>query len=259
MNSRKIDYDQISATYNRRYDHNKMEQLIEEVKSCVKIDYGDSILEVGCGTAYWLNLFSQHTNKLFGTDLSLGMLNQAFQRNQSFNLVQANADLLPFKYESFANILCINALHFFDQNKFFSSCNSFLNQEGKLVLVILDLHSPQSDWYAYKYFSGIKQFDYSRFKPVNEIIENLKQNNFTEIKYNTVQKIKDVFVNEEVFNDPFLSKEESSTLAWLSDKEYSKGLGKIRNDISKAMQNKEQINFIKEFYFVLITAQKKNL
>lgn len=256
MYSQKIDYDKISETYNRRYEHNRLSKVIEELKKTVSVDKNSSLLDVGCGTAYWLDQFSNDTSNLFGIDLSFGMLQKAAQRNKHLKLVQATAELLPFKQKSFDTIICINALHFFNAYKFINDCSILLKPHGKIVLVVLDLHNHESYWYAYDYFMRIKEFDYYRFNSIDKIEDNLTQHNFYNVGHKTVQVIEDVFINEEVFTDPFLNKEESSTLSWLSNEEYSNGLEKIKKAVKEANERKEKIAFHKKFYFALISAQR---
>lgn len=255
MNSQKIDYDKISQTYDRRYEQNALSQIAEELKKKLNIKENSSLLDVGCGTAYWLNFFANETSYLFGADLSLGMLRKASERNKHIKLVQASAGFLPFKPNSIDSIFCINALHFFDTDNFIIECSKLLKLNGNIILVVLDLQNPESTWYAYDYFEGIKEFDYNRFNSVENIVSKLKKNNFIDIRTKIVQVVEDIFNNEEVFKDPFLSKMESSTLAWLTDEEYADGLNKIKQTVSETIKRKEKITFTKKFHFVLISAQ----
>ncbi len=252
----KIDYDKISKTYNRRYEHNRLSEVIEELKKTITLNRNSIMMDVGCGTAYWLDHFSNDTSNLFGVDLSFGMLQKAAQRNKYFKLVQASAEFLPYKEKSFDIIICINALHFFNTNHFINECSTLLKPNGNIVLVVLDLHNPESYWYAYNYFKSIKEYDYNRFESIDKIEDNLKQNNFRKVSHKIVQVVEDVFINKEVFKDPFLKKEESSTLAWLSDEEYLNGLDKIKKAVSGADERNEKITFNKKFHFALISAQR---
>jgi len=93
-------YDKISKGYN---DLHKEEQL-KKVKLIIKLlnIKNESVLDIGCGTAFYSNLFKNYT----GIDNSQGMLKQAKAK-----VILGNAESLPFKDNSFNTVISITAIH----------------------------------------------------------------------------------------------------------------------------------------------------
>lgn len=93
-------YDQISEGYNELHK----EEQIKKVKLIIKLlDIKDEkILDIGCGTAFYSNLFKNYT----GIDNSQGMLDQAKAK-----VILANAESLPFEDNSFGAVISVTAIH----------------------------------------------------------------------------------------------------------------------------------------------------
>ncbi|MFZ1545730.1 MAG: class I SAM-dependent methyltransferase, partial [Candidatus Nitrotoga sp.] len=73
----KLNYDQIASDYNQRYPDSQTwdrGQALLKLASQLK---AKTILEVGSGTGFWLNLLHQVTPRLYGLDFSAGMISQA--------------------------------------------------------------------------------------------------------------------------------------------------------------------------------------
>jgi ubiquinone/menaquinone biosynthesis C-methylase UbiE len=92
-------YDQISSGYDELHS----EEQLKKVKLIIElIDIGDEkVLDVGCGTALYGDLFSDYT----GMDNSKGMLEKS-----KYNVQYGEAEELPFLDDSFDCVISITAL-----------------------------------------------------------------------------------------------------------------------------------------------------
>ncbi len=101
-------YNIISKSYNELYKEeqlNKIKIILKELNLKDK----EKVLDVGCGTAFYKNLFKNYT----GIDNSKGMLS----KSKTKNLIYGNAENLPFKDKSFSVVICITAIHNFKDYK----------------------------------------------------------------------------------------------------------------------------------------------
>ncbi len=99
-------YDEISEGYNELH---KEEQL-KKVKIIIKElnITNEKVLDVGCGTAFCSNLFQNYT----GIDPSKRMLEQS-----KANVIQAEAENLPFKDKEFDIVISVTAIQNFKDIK----------------------------------------------------------------------------------------------------------------------------------------------
>ncbi|MCX7876816.1 MAG: class I SAM-dependent methyltransferase [Melioribacteraceae bacterium] len=251
----KDNYKNISDVYDLRYASNNLEEINIFIQNAINKFNPKNILEIGCGTCYWLSKLEHNSKLTVGLDLSRSMLNVALKKLKSSHLINGNAEIIPLKTNSFDFIFCVNALHFFSNtNKFFYDSFQLLKNNGILLLVFIDIHSSNNEFYFYNYFDGVKEKDEKRFLQKEVIINLLKENNYKILSIDNVEHISRLFYGEEVFSDPFLNKEQSSQLAFLTNEVYQKGLIIIRKQIKL---NPEK-SFRTEITFWGMTAQKIN-
>ena len=98
-----LEYDKSAETYNSRYSNL---QYSKYQKALSNLELNGKILDLGCGTS----LLSKFLNMdLVGVDISMKMLQQGVG-----DAVQAQAELLPFKDNSFDYVLSFVALMNFE-------------------------------------------------------------------------------------------------------------------------------------------------
>jgi len=98
-------YNSISGSYNKLH---KREQLnkIRTIKNNLEIKKQDFLLDVGCGTG----IFAEEFNCIkIGIDPSIDMLKQG--KNAFY--IQAYAENLPFRDNSFDKVISVTAIHNF--------------------------------------------------------------------------------------------------------------------------------------------------
>ena len=76
------------------------------------------VLDVACGTGIYTRSIAKNVNKIFGIDISQGMLEKGISlayNNEIFNIefIRANVEKIPFRNNFFDGACCSGALHLF--------------------------------------------------------------------------------------------------------------------------------------------------
>ena len=244
MPTKRVDYNKIAATYDRRFTASKQKQTAVKLQSLALDLAAQKILEVGCGTGRWLADLRQHTSHLYGLDLSYGMLKQAHHRDCYLYLLQGRAEQLPFPSGRFDLIYCINAIHHFNQpDVFIYEAFRLLQPAGACAVIGMDPHGHYQDWYAYHYFKGTYETDLDRFPSWDEVMDWMYTAGFEHSDLRHVEHIVDHKEGSAVLQDPFLNKEATSQLALLSQEAYNAGLDRIKKSLREAEKNGKEIIF----------------
>ena len=248
-----LNYDAIAPEYNQRYDSSSLPERANALIDLIQQVKARRILEVGCGTGFWLNAFSPKVDVTYGLDYSLGMLEQAKRRPAHLELSRGDALHLPYRDNSFDFLYCVDAIHHFGKpDRFICEAFRVLRPGGALAVVGSDPHSGEGTWYVYDYFEGVLETDLQRFPSESAILARMQEEGFQNISSKGVEHISDVHVGTEVFNDPFLKKNSCSQLALLSDEAYQAGLGKIQ----AALAREEQVVFRNELFIKMFAGFK---
>ena len=101
-------YDSISGGYDELYGEEQLRKA-EIIARHIKPRKTENLLDVGCGSAIYFQLFD--CDKL-GIDPSLELLKKANEEQQG-RFIQAVAENLPFKDQSFDYIISLTAVHNF--------------------------------------------------------------------------------------------------------------------------------------------------
>jgi len=121
-------YDSISKGYNSLYMNEQCKKF-EIIKKLVK---GGLVLDLGCGTGF----ITEKLGNVVGIDYSINMLKLC---QKGLNLVCANAELLPFKDNSFDTIISMTVLQ--DVDDVVSSVSEIkrvLKPDGRIILSVLN-------------------------------------------------------------------------------------------------------------------------
>ena len=70
------------------------------------------MLELGCGTGHWTELFVSKGFDVIATDISDAMLHKAIEKNLDAEILKADAGELPFKNESFDVVATVTMMEF---------------------------------------------------------------------------------------------------------------------------------------------------
>ena len=140
---KRVNYDEVSKTYDSRYQGGLVEGIEKVIRELALRIPVRSVLEVGCGTGAYLELFESDVSS-YGLDNSVGMLSKAREREGSSALVRGAALRIPFSSSVFDLVTCIHAIHHFgDKNAFIKEENRVNLREVELFFAFSSL-SPNS-------------------------------------------------------------------------------------------------------------------
>ena len=251
MDHPRVDYDQLASTYHTRYANGKLDGIADALTRLARERSARIVLEVGCGTAHFVETLRSTGAAVYGADLSAGMLGQASARIGPEGLTQANANKLPFRADGVDLIFCVNALHHFDDPRaFIGDAATILRPGGTLAIVGIDPRAIRRRYY-YEYFDGAHELDMRRYPSFGNLLEWVIDAGLDNSEARVVETSIMAFSGKAVLEDPFLRKESNSLLALLPDEVYARGVERIR---TAAEQGAE---FRSELDFVMITGRRR--
>jgi ubiquinone/menaquinone biosynthesis C-methylase UbiE len=93
------------------------------------------VLDLGCGTGFFLAELEQRRPGAVGLDISHAMLQVSEQYVPGARLITADAEKLPFKDGCFDTVFCKGSLHHTrDHVRFLKNCRRALSQDGVLIM-----------------------------------------------------------------------------------------------------------------------------
>ena len=254
----RVNYNQISKVYNSRYEQNPLTGVQTYLTNYVISNSPKDILEVGCGTCHWLSILADNDSKLFGADLSIGMLRKARTSSQKLRLINSDADRLPLKENSFDFIYVVNAIHHFPKPlNFIKQVRNLLKYKGSLCIIGIEISESINDWYIYQYFKRAIEIDLKRFPSFKDLSNEMRNNSFTNISRTLAEQVNAVRNGNDILHDHFLNKQGASQLALLSDEEYLAGINQIERDIKAAHNEKREITFQTKLNFYSLVGTKE--
>lgn len=135
------EYDRSAESYERDWSYYIKSTSLETLQR-INLSSDDRLLDVGCGTGYFLNLLrsSGFSGFAMGIDLSLNMLrtakNSAPKRH---NLIAGQSERLPFRDNTFTTVVSTNAFHFFlEPDSFLREVQRVLIDGGSLYITDWD-------------------------------------------------------------------------------------------------------------------------
>jgi len=258
MTTPKLNYDQIATQYNQRYPNSQTWERGQALLELAKQVKAKTILEVGSGTGFWLNLLHQTGGKLFGLDFSLGMLRQSKGQPAPLFLSRGLGTQLPYRSSAFDLIYCVDAIHHFgDHRAFINEAYRLLTPGGALAVIGHDPHQGESNWYIYDYFDHVYDTDLRRYPSGKSVSQWMEQEGFQNISTQTVENIRNIHVGDAVLKDPFLKHNATSQLALLSTADYQTGIERIQNALVAAKEKNERIVFRSEINVKMWLGYKK--
>jgi SAM-dependent methyltransferase len=258
MTQHRVNYDEIAPGYDRRFVRNPYPLRVNALQSLCQGLGANRVLEVGCGTAYWLAQLHASSRELHGLDASAGMLQQAQRLGARIDLVRGYARLLPYARGSFDLVFCVNALHHFEQPRsFIHESSRILRAGGVLAIVGSDPHGQRRSWYVYEYFEGTYQRDLERFPSWASVARWMGDAGFERVALEGIERIYDPKHGRRVLEDPFLKKNACSQLALLSDEAYEAGVRRIEEALQAAESGGEDLVFSTDLTVSILSGHRR--
>lgn len=249
----KVNYDKVADVYEYRYRKPYYSDCIPlKLQNIVLQNNIKIILEVGCGTGHWLNVFKKG-DTVIGIDLSFAMLIKAKKSASSCSLVQGSSSELPIRKSSIDFIYCINAIHHFDDPEaFITDCKTLLSQNGILSVVCMNPHTGSDKWFVYDFFDGTFERDLQRYPSPFLMKKWLQRAGFTEIKFQVGERLQNKIIGQEIFPLP---KDYTSQLSLLTDQQYEIGIRKIKDYIDSSCSKNMTPEFKVDISLSMVTAR----
>lgn len=132
-----------ASVYERRYrdvQRRKFEFIAEFLESQKRI------LEVGCGSGFFLDNFNEESEIFVGVDFSLPMLERVRERDNDVYLILADADYLPFKKNTFDIVISLTLLQNMPDPGFtIIEMKRVLRDDGIMIMTTLEKKHSVSD------------------------------------------------------------------------------------------------------------------
>ena len=254
-----VDYNQIAASYHRRYQRNRLEGVARALIDLARDHQAAQILEVGCGTGRWLESLAQGNVQATGLDLSLEMLKQTRLAGRCRQLACGQASHLPFRPQVFDLVFCVNALHHFeDPATFIAAAADALKTNGVLAIIGQVPQDRRNRWFVYDYFPGTYQTDLERFPAWETVMDWMQSVGFEQLQLEVVEEIHDPKLGAEVLQDPFLQKTATSQLALLSDHAYRQGMDRIRLAVERSAAEGNPLTFQVDLRLDMLYGRKQD-
>lgn len=235
MPRKHVNYDEVAPVYDQRYAGHQYEGCATSLLALAGQINARRILEVGCGTGHWLTRLQPAVDEVYGLDLSIGMLQQAYKRQGNFYLTCGEASHQPFPNASFDLVFCVNAFHHFEnQRVFVGEARRLLRSGGAMAIIGMDPHRGEDRWYVYDYFEGTYATDLHRFPSTKTILNWMQVAGFNHTEWHVAERVIHEYQAQEVLNYPGSPKLRTSQLALLTDSAYANGIERIKIALAEA-------------------------
>ena len=237
---RKTDYAPIASAYNRRYEDNRYPGTEQTLRSFV--DAGQRVLEVGCGTGHWLQRLEEWGCDVSGLDPSSEMLAKATARGLRADLVRGRAEALPWPDATFDRVVCVNALHHFENKQRFAfEARRVLRPRGRVLSIALDPSAGHDAWFIYDYFEETLELDRARYPATSALRAWLTAAGFVVCETVIAEHIAVDWPARESLEQGRVVPSSTSQLAILSEAEFQAGVARIWDDVRAAESRGESL------------------
>jgi ubiquinone/menaquinone biosynthesis C-methylase UbiE len=240
--SRVTDYDSISSQFDRRYQGQEYPGIKQTLATFIGDNREVDVLEVGCGTGYWLRVLREQAGFVVGIDLSTNMLQHARSATPDALLVRGRAEALPYQSQCFDRLLCLNAFHHFaEKAKFLTETRRVLRHYGGLMIVGLDPHTRLDRWWVYDYFPETVELDRQRYPSTEEMRTTMSRLGFLRCETMVAEHLTLQIPARSAIERGLLARSYTSQLTILSTREYQEGMARVTQALDAANVTGEEL------------------
>jgi len=228
-----VDYDEISKIYDdvREGDFVLINHFLQELP----IDDDLKILDIGCGTGNYTDLFQRVTRarhyQVYGIEPAEGMIGKARPKNRHIVFQKAAAEDIPFEGNFFDFVFMTDVIHHIsDIRKMFAETSRILKPQGK-VCIVTQSHQQLEKRPIAQFFPGTVSVDQKRFPAIGDIIAAAQSERLTYLKQDVLFAGDAIELDTDYLD--LVRKKGYSMLRLLTEQEYATGLIKLEN----ALQN----------------------
>lgn len=224
----KIDYNEIS----RIYDSVREEQI--EIINCflegADISENTAILDIGCGTGNYTNLIHRITkSRVYGMDMSEGMLEKAKEKNKNINFIIGSAEDIPLQDSHFDFVYMTDVIHHVPNiEKMFCEIYRILKKGGK-VCIATQSYNQIDLRYMTEFFPDTAAQDKGRYPDIEDIVKAACKNGLKHIKDQIISDGVEVELGQNYIE--LLEKKGYSMLHLISEESYWEGLNKVKQEM----------------------------
>jgi SAM-dependent methyltransferase len=235
MTFRRVDYDAVAPSYDRRYERSDYSGVARTLLDFVGDLQEGRVLEVGCGTGHWLSLLGDSQAQVAGTEPSAGMLARAKRAAPTAWVAQGLAEALPWSRSSFDRLFCVNAFHHFTgKEEFVHEAHRLLRPGGGLLTIGHDPHVGTHQWWVYDFFPEAIEIDKERYPPTEEIRAVMTRAGFEGCVTTVAQHFPREVPATQAMKGGTLDRNSTSQLTVLTDEEYNRGLERVEQAMASA-------------------------
>ncbi len=224
-----VNYNEISKIYDdvREADIVLINHFLRELPP----EEGLKILDIGCGTGNYTDLFQKVTQakqyQVYGVEPSEGMVSKARQKNSHIVFEQATAENIPFEDNFFDFIYMTDVIHHIaDIRKMFSEIQRTLKPQGK-VCIYTQSHRQIEARPIAQFFPGTVRVDQRRYLDIDQIVAAARFGQLTYLKQEVLFEGKGIEVGADFLE--LARKKGYSMLHLLSEAEYQTGLSQLES------------------------------
>ena len=153
----------------------------------------DSLLDIGCGTGYLIDMLSkEHDCRFVGLDLSPEMVKQAQNKNiKNAEFIEGRSDELPFENNTFDIVTCSQSFHHYPEtDEPMQEAKRVLKEGGLYILSDtgcgpFKILGVKVDSFIYRHFSNTGDCNISYME---KTVKDMERNGFEIIKAEKVTK-----------------------------------------------------------------------
>lgn len=224
----KVNYNEISQVYDdiRQADIELINSFLQEIE----IEEKTRVLDIGCGTGNYTDLFQKVTqSEVYGVEPSKGMLGKAKAKQSKVVFKQGNAAKLPFEDEFFDFVYMTDVIHHVPEiGAMFAEINRVLKEKGR-VCIVTQSHQQIENRPIARFFPGTVAVDKRRYPDIPEIIANAEAQGLKLVKNDVLNENAKIELGQEFLE--LVKKKGYSMLHLLSEEEYREGLLRLKNKL----------------------------